>query len=217
MLRRYAALITDQGMDAAIPLIDDPDGMREVQAEAEISYRKKLHYIYLKYGKKIFDSIFLDGRNVYLNPNGKIVGVDFGGWNSSPFDKEVDALIAAKQQEIIDWGMEIGAADPGSYFGYDMRKKFAGTIEMEPIFAIDEDDFKILRSRMSPWHSAFYILDGMINGKTDLGRFNETKKKTTIVLNQMVDGKFDLKKMKKLRRVFFDKISGSGEEDDDII
>lgn len=218
MLRRYTALITDQGMDTAIPLMDDPQVLEDAKVEAEKEYWQEVYKIYSDFKHQIFEAVFEKKRSIYIDSKtGMVHGIESSyGYNREPesLTGRFEAAQENKTKKIIDAGKSNGAVDPQEYQMFDLRARFAGNVILRPIFAIDENDFKKLRY-MSGWHSAFHILDGMITGKTELGRFGGQKKETITILNKMSDP--DIKKLKKLRRVFFDKISGNGEDDPDEI
>lgn len=217
MLKRYRALITDQGLDAAIPLMNDPSILKLAKASAEVEYRKELAEIYSEFARQIFNEVFENNKTIYISDD-YIKGADFSGGIYNPDPNSLNGRIESAKQKVtnkvIDAGKADGAVDPREYEMFNLRKRFAGEILLEPMFAMDEKDFEKIRSGMSPWHSAFHILDGMINGKTDLGRFF-SKGREIAVLDKMESS--DVKKLKKLRRVFFDKINRTGEDDPDEI
>lgn len=212
MLQRYMGLITDQGLDAAIPLIDDPEALSDYKEQVEEEFWEEAGEVYHRAAPIVFETIFEKEKNVVINNEGYIA---FGGYNSTDeWNKAIKTLRNDMADKIIEFGKSRGAVSSGDYQMFQLRAQVVNP-DVKAIFAMDEKDFEVVRSRMSPYHSAFYILDGMIKGKTELGRFGETKPKQIMVLNKMEDP--DVKKLKKLRREFFDKINRSGEEDPDEI
>ncbi len=203
------ALITSQGMDAAIPMSN----------ESPVELRKKLHAkarqdvekLYSGHAKAIFNALWEKGKTISIDEKGYI---RINGYMFTDLSKEIDTLYKEANDAVIQAAMDDGAVAPQAYSMFQLRARFAGDVKLKAIFAIDEDDFEILRG-INGEIAAFYILDGMIKETTNFGRFGEQKKKRVFILNKMAED--DKSKLKSLRREFFNRITSAGEEEDDDI
>ena len=221
MLRRYMCLITrNDGLDTAIPLINDPSILKAYKKKLDTVWvPQRLDELYHQYADVLFDEVFEKGNNLYVKEDGSIGG---DVWNNNKIN-EINNLIKniqkRKMQKIAEFGKANGSAHPIEYQMFQLRAQYVGDVVLKPIIAVDEKNFEQIKSKMSPWHAAFYILDGLINGKTTLGRFDNSKEKTILLKNMMKDDDInnDKKKIKVLRREFYNKINNSGEEDPDEI
>jgi hypothetical protein len=107
-----------------------------------------------------------------------------------------------------------GGGRPEEYWGVEMRRQITGGISIQ--IGLEESWFRKFR-KMNPYKSAFYLLDIMINGKTEYGRFGEENKETIIGQNVLKDQSEDKKKTyKKLRKEMLANIIDDKEDPDEI-
>lgn len=215
MLKRYTTLITDQGMDASIPMVSNPGLIPDFKEKQARKTRHKWAVYYAKnYKGYIFKEIFENGREYRIDGDGRIrpsLYYDDDKAYARELDKE-------KHYVFNKFSRSLDGVSPQEYQMFQLRARYAGDTLSLPIYAIDENDHRELK-HMSGVMAAFYIFDGLIKGYTEFGRFGETSKRRVEILNKMEDGhRYNNKSaFKKLRRRFFDIINGSGEEDEDII
>jgi len=209
MLKKYMALITNQGMDAAIPLANKSPV--ELRKKMYAKAKQDVEKLYSNYAKTIFYALWETGKTISIDEKG-YVRID--GYMIKDLSNEIDTIYKEVDNAFVKATMDDGAANPHAYSMFHLRAQVAGDVKLKAIFAIDENDFKILRNIDSEM-AAFYILDGMIRETTDFGRFGEQKKKRVFMLNKMIED--NKSKLKSLRREFFNRITSVGEEDDDDI
>jgi hypothetical protein len=109
---------------------------------------------------------------------------------------------------------EYGATDKGTTMAFMIRGKILGSDLLGTVrFTMEEADELLM---MRNPYNAFYLMDGLINNKTELGRWNEGPKKKILIFN---NNESDIiKKIKAWRRKFYtDILNDQGEEDSDVI
>jgi hypothetical protein len=211
MLQRYLGLITVDGLDITIPI---SDGLED--EEKEELYRKaynKVYKLYSKYGKQIFDKVFNENQSIIIRADPLDGGIYYG---LDDLNKEIGDIRENLGNELIKIAKDHGHAGIEAQNIFNMREKYAAKPSYRVYFAMDDKDFQTIKNSV---YNAFYLLDGMINGETKYGRFNDSSKPKTILILDKTTGdeklKIDKAKLKKWRRIFYDKIQAENEEDPD--
>jgi len=119
--------------------------------------------------------------------------------------------------EIISQHPELkgGGADPREYMMFNLRAQVAGGEPKKYYIGLDKSDMKKIRS-MDPKRGAFHILDILITGKTDLGKFDDDSG-MIVGTNLNKDWDDDKKsRAKKRRRVFYNSLIKVDDDPDEI-
>jgi len=127
-----------------------------------------------------------------------------------------DYIERYKKKLINKIAKDDNSADPSSYTGYELRKRFvSGSNQVEAFYAVKKSDNDLLIHR-NPYEAAFHILDICITGKTRLNRFNDKKEVIIIGVNLTKD--FDKKRrdFKTLRRLMMSHLQDEDEDKDEI-
>ena len=171
-MKRYAVLITDQGMDTALPLADNPDNaladMKNIVSRDKAEKRAKVIYV-LDHGER-------------------------------PDSYQVTSIVDGYLKKISnDISRKHGSVNIGNYMAYDLRKRYAAGGQLEVQVGLEEKWFNAFRG-MDPYAAAFYILDICINGKTNYGRFGEKNSQIVMGQNVLKDQSPRMKEKLKIKR-----------------
>jgi hypothetical protein len=238
MMQGYMAHITNRGIDSVIKTVLQIEGEEfDVHENFKLEQRREIiRQILGKLSKETLEILstlivsdygtykgktFMDAIVDNATNNDSLTGLLKDHWKLNDALRNIK-----KEQELINFRNslndmvdkkaveEYGATDRMNVMMFMLRAQTFGNDLLGTIrFAMEDKDELIM---MKNPYSAFYLLDGLINGETTLGRWGEQSKKTILIFNINED---DItKKMKNWRRKFYsDILSDQGEEDPDVI
>jgi hypothetical protein len=143
----------------------------------------------------------------------RISGLYGGYYERSTYDQEFDLLQKKYENELAELNDSKSEYKnlASTAYNYQRRKNVVKPgIEIVINFFSNDDMFKLNGMGLA---GGFYLLDGLINGKTEIGRFGETKE--TMYIDDKCDEKCaSIKEIKQYRRIFYDKLTHKGDKED---
>lgn len=135
-------------------------------------------------------------------------GTDPRNLRSDELNKKIGEILS-KHPELKG-----GGADPREYMMFNLRAQVAGGEPKTYYIGLDKSDMKKIRG-MEPERGAFHILDILITGKTDLGKFDDDSG-MIFGVNLNKDWEEKKSRAKKTRRVFYNSLIKVEDDPDEI-
>ena len=176
-MKRYVALITDEGFQAGLQLESNPEEtIKKINTKHNLTDNQ--------------------ARVIFTFERG--IGIEIEHWDFKDFKRNYIKRQANKVANDDD------SYDLGSYMAYELRKRYVhGNMQTEVFYAMDKEDQADMVSR-NPYEVGFHILDLCIMGKTTLNRFSkpsDIEKEQRVVHGVQLNKDFDDKKKAKFKRL----------------
>lgn len=140
--KRFAALITHQGIDTTIPLADEPEIAKQALKDLKAIPRRQI------INRAKIRGVFEDKGDPFSR-------------SDYYWTKKAEDYIAELENKITK---KTGSADLGSYLAFDLRKRYMTNDYIEVSFKVDDEKLEKMK-KADPRDAAIDALDLVIAGQ----------------------------------------------------